>query len=245
VQKKLFIYLFQTVLTGSTKRRIRQGRHTLPSWCKSLNQNAFYKLLCVAFLPVCAQLYAAQVSPLLSWQHQWLLLGCPSGFTLHAVKQASSSTPCQQGAGICQRSCKPSSAVSSYQESSSAALHFIHSRSFQIIHLLAFQFCSIHLVRFTSHLQLWSKKPLRWHDHGCDKPRQEVGKNRPALRFPSSPQALLPEKMQHETTSGTWDFLAVTAQKLSKNQLWLYSPSRVHTSWYTTTSLQKYHLLHE
>lgn len=84
------------------KNQIRKPHASIMA--KSLNQNAFNKLICVAFLPIHALLYTAQVPPLLSWQHQWLLLWCPSGFTLRAVKQTSSSMPHQQGAGICQRS---------------------------------------------------------------------------------------------------------------------------------------------
>lgn len=203
------------------KNQIRKAHASIMA--KSLNQNAFYKLICVAFLPIHALLYTAQVPPLLSWQHQWLLLWFHTPCSETNQQQHATPAGCRDLPKVMVEHCKPSSTVSSYQESSSAALHFIHSKSFQIIHLLAFHFCSIHSVWFTSRLQLRGKKPLHWHDHGCDKPRQEMGRNRPALRFPSSSHVLLPEKLQHETASGTWDFLVVSTEIIQKSATTIFS----------------------
>lgn len=119
-------HLFHSLLAGSTKMRIRCGKHTLSTQCKSLNQNVFNKLLCyLAFIPVSHK-------ALHSACHRCLL--CPSVFTLHTVKQASNSMLCQAGLrelpGILLECCIPSRTVSSDQDSSSTTLHFIHSSSF-------------------------------------------------------------------------------------------------------------------
>lgn len=126
--------LFHSLLAGSTKMRIRCGKHALSTRGKSLNQNVFNKLLCSAFIPAsCKALHSKCHRCLLSWQHQWQLLGCPSVFTLCTVKQASNSMLCQAGCrelpGILLECCNPSRTVSSDQDSSSTTLHFIHSFS--------------------------------------------------------------------------------------------------------------------
>lgn len=126
--------LFHSLLAESTKKRIRCRKHTLSTWCKSLNQNVFNKLLCLAFIPVsCEALHSQCHCCLLSWQHQWQLLGCLSVFTLHTVKQASNSMLCQAECrelpGILLECCNPSRTISSDQDSSSTTSHFIHSFS--------------------------------------------------------------------------------------------------------------------